>query len=143
MRSGKCWSISCRTLLALRADRGAVTAEFAVVLPAVLAVLALAVGAIMLATHRVALASAAAEVARLEARGDDAAAQQRLATLGPKTEAVRERSGSLLCVTLRARPAAGLLAVVELSARGCAAIVDDPLGAGSASSADGPANGAL
>lgn len=129
--------------MALRADRGAVTAEFVVVLPAVLAVLALAVGAILLATHRVALTSAAAEVARLEARGDDAAAQQRLATLGSKTEVDRERSGSLLCVTLRARPAAGLLAVVELSSRGCAAIVDDPLGAGSASSADGPGDGAL
>lgn len=109
---------------ARRDDRGAVTAEFAIVLPAVLAVLALAVAAIVLAAHRVALTSAAAEVARLEARGDDDAARHRLAEAGPGTAVSRERDGPLHCVTLRSHPASGLLAVAEVTARGCAAVLD-------------------
>jgi hypothetical protein len=112
-----------------RDDRGAVTAEFVIVLPAVLAVLALAVAAVLLATHRVALTSAAAEIARLEARGGDEAARQRLAGMGTGVSAARERNGPLHCVHLRFRPASGLLAIAEVSARGCAAVVDTAVGA--------------
>ena len=52
-----------------RDERGSVTAEFAVALPAMLLVLLLAIGAIALATQRLSLSSAAAQMARLEARG--------------------------------------------------------------------------
>jgi hypothetical protein len=51
-----------------------VTAEFAVALPAVLLVLLLAIGAVMLSAQRLSLSSAAAQMARHEARGDAAAA---------------------------------------------------------------------
>jgi len=104
----------------LRDDRGSVTAEFVIVLPAVLAVLALAVGAIMLAAQRVVLTSAAAEVARLEARGDAVEASERLAAL-PGVRVQREQRGSLHCVSLSTRPTGGLLAAVGVSARSCAA----------------------
>lgn len=104
------------------------TAEFAVALPALLMVVALAIGSIVLATHRLALSSAAAEVARLEARGDHAEAGTRIAALGTRVQAARERAGPLHCVTLTAKPGRGLLAVVDISARACAAVV--PSGAG-------------
>lgn len=106
---------------ALRDDRGSVTAEFAVVLPAVLMVLVLAVGAIMLATQRITLTSAAAEVARLEARGDHAAAQARLAGVPSHVSVSRATRGPLHCVTLRAAPGAGALSIIQLSSTGCAA----------------------
>lgn len=112
-------------------DRGSVTAEFAVVLPAVLMVIVLALGSIMLATHRLSLHSAAAEVARLEARGDTDLAQARLSGLsvgaggsGQASGAVtvqRSAHGALHCVTLTSRPAGGLLSAVAVSGSGCAA----------------------
>lgn len=101
------------------------TAEFAVVMPVLLAVLLIAVSAVLLAGHRVALTAAAAEVARLEARGDAAAARARLSALHEAVGVSRSRDGPLLCLTLRARPARGALSAVELSARGCAAVVEE------------------
>ncbi len=98
------------------------TAEFAVVLPAALMVLALAVGSIMLATHRLVLSSAASEVARLEARGDSAAAGARLGELGAAVNAQRHSLGVLHCVTLSSAPMGGLLARIAVSAKGCAAM---------------------
>ncbi len=103
-------------------DRGAVTAEFALALPVLLAVLMLAVGSILLATHRVTLASAAAEVARLEARGDMPAARQRLAGLGSGIGVTRSRDGPLLCIALRMHPVGGLLSAIAVSATACAAV---------------------
>jgi hypothetical protein len=105
----------------LRGERGSVTAEFAFVVPAVLVVLGLSVGAIMLSAHRLSLGAAAAEVARLEARGDTAAARLRLASLGD-VGVGRSRDGPLLCVALSARPGAGALRAIEITARGCAAV---------------------
>ncbi|MFV0432374.1 MAG: TadE/TadG family type IV pilus assembly protein [Leucobacter sp.] len=107
----------------LRDERGTVTAEFAIVLPAVLAVLGLVIGALLLASHRVALVSVAADVARLEARGDEDAAKARLGEArGVRAE--RERRGALHCVTLRSSPAGGALAAISVSARACAATSD-------------------
>lgn len=105
-------------------DRGAVSAEFAVLLPAVLVVLALVIGGILLATQRLTLTAAAAELARLEARGDEALAAVRLARLPAGTSVSRSRDGEVLCVTLGAAPGHGLLAVVRLTARGCAAVLE-------------------
>lgn len=118
----------CKTSVSatLQCERGAVTAEFAVVLPAVLVIFVLAVSAILLGAHRVVLTSAAAEIARLEARGDVSAAQGRLVELSGVT-VEREQRGRLHCVALRSRPAGGLLSAVEVSASGCAARVDSDL----------------
>lgn len=104
------------------------TAEFVIALPAVLVVLGLAIGAIFLATERVVLTSAAAEVARLEARGDASAARERLAALPDVVTVRRSERGSLHCVQLSARPGAGLLSAVRVGARGCAVSIE---GAGS------------
>lgn len=100
------------------------TAEFVVVLPAVLAVLVVALVAILLAAQRVTLTSAAFEISRLEARGDTAAAAMQLGRLAGGTTVARERDGLLHCVRLSARPGAGLLSTIEVSARGCAAVVE-------------------
>lgn len=105
-----------------RADRGSITAEFAVVLPAVLLVIGLAVGAILLATHRLVLTQSAAELARQEARGDSAAAAAQLDRLGVGVTVMRSRDGPLHCVALAERPGAGMLAFVEIVVRGCAAV---------------------
>lgn len=102
-------------------DRGTVTAEFAIVLPVLLLVLGLAVGAIMLQTHRLVLTSASFEIARLEARGEQGAAAAHLEHLG-QVEVVRQRDGPLWCVTLRSAPRSGLLSIVTVSATGCAAV---------------------
>lgn len=103
-------------------DRGTVTAEFAIVLPAVLMVLALAVGAILLSTQGLTLTAAAAEVARLEARGDMDAASERLAHLNPQVGVLRTSQGTLHCVTLRSVPLGGILGLVSVTGRGCAAV---------------------
>jgi len=94
-------------------------------MPVLLAVLLIAVGAVLLAGHRVALTAAATEAARLEARGDGAAAEARLSALRGTVAVARSRDGPLLCLTLRAHPGSGALAAVELSARGCAAVLEE------------------
>ena len=64
-------------------DTGSVTAEFAVVLPAVILVVALAVGAVGASAQSVRLADAAAVVARQTARGDVDSVPGTLAALAP------------------------------------------------------------
>gem|GEM_PF-1016148 len=103
----------------LRDERGAVTAEFVVVLPVVLVVLGLVLGGVALAAHRITLVSAASDAARLQARGDSA--EERLAVLGPGVEAEWREEGSLLCVDLNATPGGGLLAALSVRGTGCAA----------------------
>lgn len=105
-------------------EQGSVTAEFAVALPAVLMVLLLAVGSIMLATQKLTLSSAAAQVARLEARGDAAGASAVLGGLNVRggVTVQRSTSGPLLCVSLHASPAGGLITRLKVSGRGCAAV---------------------
>lgn len=105
----------------LREDHGVVSAEFAIVLPAVLVVLGLVIGGVMLTAHRVTLVSAAADVARLEARGDLAVAGERLAALPHAASVARSSRGALHCVTLESRPGVGLLSRIPLTATSCAA----------------------
>nr|WP_237464978.1 TadE family type IV pilus minor pilin [Leucobacter luti] len=106
----------------MRADeRGAVTAEFAIVLPVVVAVLGLVIGAITLAAHRITLVSLAAEIARFEARGDTAQARSRVAALAPGITVSRRSDGALHCVELRAAPVGGLLDAIAVGAESCAA----------------------
>ncbi len=105
----------------LRDERGAVTAEFAIVLPAVLVVLGLVIGGILIVSHRLTLVDAAAEVSRLEARGDAVLAETRLAALAEGVTVHRSQEGRLHCVTLTSRPGTGLLSAVAVTARSCAA----------------------
>lgn len=102
-------------------ERGAVTAEFALVLPAVVVVLGLVVGGILLATHRITLVSLAGEVSRAEARGDDDVAAAVLARLAHDVDIKRSDEGVLHCVTLTSSPGGGLLSRVTVVASACAA----------------------
>ena len=81
-------------------DRGSATAEFAVAMPAVLLVLALSLGATQLAGLQLRVQDAAADAARLLARGESAApAVSRVGAVMSSS-----RQGSLICVELTAAP---------------------------------------
>lgn len=102
-------------------QRGTITAEFAITVPAVLLVLGLVVGSVQLAAEQVALTALAGDVARLEARGDRALAADRLARFSGNPRVERSGDSRILCVTAIAGPRAGLLAAIAVRARGCAA----------------------
>jgi Flp pilus assembly protein TadG len=95
-----------------RADRGSVTAEFAVVIPAVIVVLACCLGGMRLAAEQLELQATAAAAARAESRGD--AAPATAATI------VRADRGDLVCVTASTSTSLGLLGAVDLKATSCA-----------------------
>lgn len=118
------WARISRAAARLRGDeRGVITAEFALVLPAAITVLGLMVGAVSLAAHRVGLVSIAGEVSRLEARGDSAGARAVLESRSPVVVGIeRERAGPLHCVTVSATPGIGPLSVIPVTARACAAL---------------------
>ncbi|MDR6612294.1 hypothetical protein [Leifsonia sp. 1010] len=100
----------------VRDDRGSVTAEFAVALPAVLACLALCVGALYGAVQYGALAGGAATAARLEGRGDDPGG-----SIPDGAAAVTEREGRTVCVRLTAEGDTVLSRLgIRLSVRACA-----------------------
>ena len=98
-------------------DRGSVTAEFAVAVPAIVIVLALGVGVLGSTATAVRLQHVAAESARLIGRGDDARAQAVLGEIGA-TMSVARRDG-LVCVETSA-PVAGTLPLPPVRARACA-----------------------
>ncbi|NIJ04242.1 TadE family type IV pilus minor pilin [Frigoribacterium faeni] len=105
----------------VRRDDGSVAAEFAVVLPAVLAVVALAVGAVGAASQSVRLADAAAVAARQTARGDAGAVPVTVAALAPGARVASSVDGAVLCLSLTRPVSLGPLSgVVTLSARSCA-----------------------
>jgi len=88
----------------LRADdRGSVTAEFAVVLPAVVVVLLLGIGALSSAARLVRLQDAAADAARLVARGEtlDHAAGA-VGTAVPGSSFASAAHDDVVCVTATA-----------------------------------------
>ena len=106
-----------------RDDAGMVTAEFVVVLPAIVLALLLGVAAVSAVTMRMRCADAAAVAARLAARGEDAAAVVgaarrvaptgavvRLATTPDTVEVIVSARASLL-------PAGSWLPGVEVSGR--------------------------
>ncbi|MBB2975088.1 Flp pilus assembly protein TadG [Microbacterium endophyticum] len=96
------------------------TAEFAVALPAVLVVVALAVGTLGAASRHVRLQDAAADAARWVARGEDATSA--IALVGDAVSGAAasiEQRGDLVCVVASA-PAGVALAFVELHASSCA-----------------------
>ena len=104
-------------------DRGSVTAEFAAALPAVLVVLACCLGAVQVVGQQVRMTDAAADVARLLARGDNAAPASGLLTaVGPGTVVTPERQGEFYCARLSAPSAFAPFAAagLTLGARSCA-----------------------
>lgn len=88
-----------------RDERGTAAAEFAVVVPAVVLVIVLTAGVLNTVSLQVRLEQAAAQAARLAARGDDAT---RVAPgIAGAGLAVR-REGDLVCVDVTAPPAVPL-----------------------------------
>lgn len=79
----------------------------------------------MLAAQRISLVSAAGDIARLEARGDDALAGARIAELPRGTRLSRDHQEALLCVTLSANPGSGVLSPLSIHGRGCATLMTD------------------
>ncbi|OUE21065.1 hypothetical protein BFL36_11115 [Clavibacter michiganensis] len=104
-------------------DVGAAAAEFAVVLPAVVLVLGLCLGAVQTVGQQVALTSAAEEAARSLGRGEGAGtAGARIEGAASGASLEVEHPGHDVCVDLTAptrfAPAAAVGIVVQ--ARGCA-----------------------
>lgn len=102
-------------------DAGAVTAELAVALPAVLLVLAACLGGLRIGAEQIRLADAAGIAARSAARHDPAATTAALIReLGGSTVTVTRGSG-ILCARLERRaPLLGAVGAVPLAARSCA-----------------------
>ncbi len=98
-------------------ERGAVTAEFAVALPAVVIVLALCVGVLGSAATAVRVQHASSEAARLLGRGDEAGALAAVGAVGG-TASVGRHDG-LVCVDASA-PVMIAVPLPPVSARACA-----------------------
>jgi len=99
-------------------DRGSVTAEFAAVVPAVILLLALCLGAVQVAGQQLQLQDAAADVSRSVARGGDASAAGRL----PGARVATSATGDLVCVRLSMRSTSpvGTALGLTLTASSCA-----------------------
>lgn len=110
------------SLGAVPGERGSVSAEFAVLMPAVLLLLGLGLSAAQVSNRQLQLQDAAADVARVLARGEGGPAAERyLAALVPGAVLRRQTTGDLSCVLLSAPGAPrGLFAAVWLEARSCA-----------------------
>ncbi|RKT33431.1 TadE-like protein [Microbacterium sp. AG1240] len=97
-------------------ERGSVTAEFAVVLPAIVLVVTLGVGALAAGARQVRLQHAAADAARLVARGDDPGrAHAIVGSVGGTADI--QHHGDLVCVVASAPLA---LPLPDLTATSCA-----------------------
>ncbi|HEY1529198.1 MAG TPA: TadE family type IV pilus minor pilin [Galbitalea sp.] len=102
-----------------RDECGAVTAEFATALPAVVVVLALAIGAIELGGEQLRLQEAAFDAARLVGRGE-AGAVERVRSVAPNASLTERDSGSAVCVDATAAAGLGVLSGIRLQATACA-----------------------
>jgi hypothetical protein len=103
-------------------DGGSVTAEFAIVVPAVIAVLALVVGAIALGRDALAHTTAAHQAARAIARGDDPMqVRDRVLAHLPGATVDMLSADDEACVTVRPPTGGGVRAWFALpAARACA-----------------------
>ena len=104
-------------------DGGSVTAEFAIVVPAVIAVLALVVGGIALGRDALAVTTAAHQAARAIARGDEPVEVQHvvLERVPGATVEIDPAPGDEVCVTVSAPRASGARAWFGApTARACA-----------------------
>ncbi len=101
-------------------ERGSVTAEFAVALPAIALVLAACLAAVHVSAVQVRLADAAADAARALGRGESVAVASGIASrnaAGARLSASVEEP--FVCATLTGR-AGGVLSALELRAVSCA-----------------------
>lgn len=99
-------------------ERGAVTAELAVTLPAVAVLVAVLIGAIMSGAAQVRLEHAAAQSARLAARGEETGRVAEVARALAGAEVALSRSGDLVCA--QTAVLAPLAIFGRLEARSCA-----------------------
>jgi hypothetical protein len=103
-------------------DRGSVVAEFAVVMPAVLLVLAMALGGVQMAGLQLRVQDAAAGAARSWGRGDTAGSvSARVGVQVPGARVARSVRRDLVCATVSAS-SPGLAARwgIQVSATSCA-----------------------
>jgi Flp pilus assembly protein TadG len=103
-------------------ERGSVTAEFATVLPAALAIVVVVLGGFQLLVQQLRVADAAFTSARLLARSDDSAAGQAVVDLlGADARLERVDEGRFACavVTAQADFAPAQLVGIELTSRSC------------------------
>lgn len=106
----------------LRADRGSVTAEFALALPAVLGVVALLLGGVQVAALQVRAQDAAADAARGLGRGDGGGVvASRVQGQLPGATLSTWIDGELRCVRVEAAPVGPVAALgLRASATSCA-----------------------
>lgn len=100
-------------------DGGSATAEFAVIVPAVVLLVALTAGSLSAVGRLVRLEHAVAQAARLAARGEPERAAEVVAAIADAHVDAVAAQGDLVCVTASATPAAPL-PLPDLSARSCA-----------------------
>ena len=101
-------------------ERGSVTAEFAVALPAIALVLAACLASVQLAAQQVRLTDAAADAARALGRGESEAEAAAIADrVSGGAGLAAAADGQFVCATLTAS-GGGLLAAIELRAESCA-----------------------
>ncbi|WP_245836254.1 TadE family type IV pilus minor pilin [Paramicrobacterium agarici] len=99
-------------------EHGSVTAELAVVIPAVMLVLALCMWGLQVTALQVRVTDAAADAARTLARGDSmSVARSRVTTLVGGAQVTSAPSGDFVCATVSARAA---VLPIDVSARSCA-----------------------
>jgi hypothetical protein len=96
-----------------------VTAEFAAAIPAVVLVLACALGAIELGGEQLRLQGATFDAARLLGRGDPGA-QERVRLVAPNGKLTTRTSGALICADATAPAALGILSGIMVRASACA-----------------------
>lgn len=99
----------------MNGERGSVTAEFAIALPAAMLVFACCLTGLQVAGIQLRVQDAAAAAARSLARGEPASVASRLV---PGAAVSRHDDGDLVCATVTAR-ASGLIPL-ELRATSCA-----------------------
>ena len=103
-----------------RDDGGSVTAEFAVVLPAVVLVLALGAAVLGACGRQVRLQDATADAARLVARGEPEARARAMVAAGVAGAAASiDRNDDLVCVEASASAGVPLVSI-SVHARSCA-----------------------
>jgi hypothetical protein len=99
-----------------RTEEGSVTAEFAVALPAVILVLAIALGGMQLAGEQLRLQGAVADAARILGAGATAVVHR----VSPRARLTDSRHGDLVCAAAGAPGSLGLLPAVMVRAKACA-----------------------
>lgn len=102
-------------------ERGSVTAELALALPAVVLALLLGAGALGAASRQVALQDATADAARLLGRGEgEGAAAHAVSTAVPGASISSTATDDLVCVSARADVMIGGFVRIGVQASSCA-----------------------